>query len=227
MQMRTIKSFVLRTGRVTTRQQYALDHWFAAYHLPAQVWCLEKLFDRSADTIIEIGFGMGQSLLQMAQTQPHVNFIGIEVHQAGIGSLVASLHEAGISNVRIAPYDAVDVFKNYLPDNSLAGIQIFFPDPWPKKRHHKRRLIQTDFVKSLISKLKHGGFIHCATDWQDYAETMHKVFEAESNLVNQQAAGGFSPRPAARPLTKFEQRGHLLGHSVWDLIYRRPDFQGD
>lgn len=223
MRLRTIKSFVLRTGRVSHRQQQGLDHWLTDYAMPEPVapWCLETAFGRVADTVVEIGFGMGASLLTMAQAQPDINFVGIEVHLAGIGSLVADVHDAGISNVRVAPYDAVEVFKHCIADNSLAGVQIFFPDPWPKLRHHKRRLIQTEFMDLLVKKIKVGGFVHCATDWENYAEHMYAVLSAQSGLSNQNQSGGFSPRPETRPLTKFEQRGTRLGHGVWDLIFIR------
>lgn len=225
MQRRTIKSFVLRTGRVSNRQQQALDNWLPDYAMPelGAPWCLSTVFGREADTIVEIGFGMGASLATMAQQQPNLNFLGIEVHLAGIGSLVASLHDEGIKNVRVAPIDAVEIFKTCLADNSLAGVQIFFPDPWPKLRHHKRRLIQTEFINLLIQKIKIGGFIHCATDWQEYADHMHTVLSGQRRLQNMQADGGFSPRPETRPLTKFEQRGTRLGHGVWDLIFVRLD----
>ena len=143
------------------------------------------------------------------------------MHRAGIGSLVADLHDHAINNVRVAPYDAVEVFKQSIPDDSLLGVQIFFPDPWPKARHHKRRLIQTAFITQLVKKIKVGGFIHCATDWEEYAQHMHAVLSAMPLLVNQQGDGGFSPRPDSRPLTKFEQRGTRLGHGVWDLIFIR------
>lgn len=219
---RTIRSFVLRAGRVSNRQQYALDHWLADYVLPepGKLWNLSEAFGRKADTVVEIGFGMGASLITMALARPDLNFIGIEVHRAGIGSLVASLHDHKINNVRIAPYDAVEVIQTCLADDLLMGVQIFFPDPWPKKRHHKRRLIQTDFVKKLITKVNVGGFIHCATDWKEYAEHMLMVLSDISNLRNQ-AKEGFSPRPETRPLTKFEQRGNRLGHGVWDLIFEK------
>lgn len=225
MQPRTIKSFVLRTGRVSNRQQQALDNWLPDYAMSDEntPWCLATEFGREADTIVEIGFGMGASLATMAKQQPDVNFLGIEVHLAGIGSLVASLHDEGINNVRVAPTDAVEIFKTRLEDNSLAGVQIFFPDPWPKLRHHKRRLVQTDFISLLIQKIKVGGFIHCATDWQEYAEHMHSVLSSQSRLKNVQIDGGYSPRPETRPLTKFEQRGTRLGHGVWDLIFVRLD----
>ncbi len=222
--MRAIKSFVLRTGRVSNRQQEGLDHWLSDYLLPepGQLWNLTTAFCRSAETVVEIGFGMGGSLLTMATQRPELNYIGIEVHLAGVGSLAADLHDHAVTNVRVAPYDAVEVFKSSLADHSLAGVQIFFPDPWPKKRHHKRRLIQTEFIHMLVKKIKGGGFIHCATDWQAYAEHMHTILSAEPALRNQQHDGGFSPRPDTRPLTKFEQRGNRLGHGVWDLIYLKP-----
>lgn len=218
---RTIKSFVLRAGRISNRQQQALDQFLPFYELPSEgtPWDLNAIFGREAKTVVEIGFGMGSSLLTMAKQQPEVNFIGIEVHRAGIGSLVADLRDEGISNVRIVPEDAVQVFKHQLADNSLAGVQIFFPDPWHKKRHHKRRLIQPEFIQLIVRRLAAGGLIHCATDWQDYAEHIQAILTAEPALTNIQADGGYSPRPETRPLTKFEQRGQRLGHGVWDLIY--------
>ena len=220
---KAIKSFVLRAGRASNRQQQALELWLPDYALPppGQPWDIAGSFGRSADTIVEIGFGMGASLLITAKQVPSVNFIGIEVHRAGIGSLVASLHDEAVSNVRIAPYDAVEVFNTNVPDDALAGVQIFFPDPWPKKRHHKRRLIQDGLVALLVKKIRKGGFLHCATDWQEYAEHMQNILSRAPGLSNDDKSGGFSPRPDTRPLTKFEQRGHRLGHGVWDLIYRR------
>lgn len=220
---RTIKSFVLRTGRVSHRQQQALDEWLADYELPApgQQWDLKTAFGRSADTVVEIGFGMGSSLVSMAKAAPEINFVGIEVHRAGIGSLVADLHDENIQNVRVAPFDAVEVFKTCLADQALVGVQVFFPDPWPKKRHHKRRLVQGEFVHTLVEKVKVGGFLHCATDWEDYAQQMLAVLSTEPLLKNADDAGGFMPRPERRPLTKFEQRGNRLGHGVWDLMFIR------
>ena len=218
---RTIKSFVLRTGRVSNRQQQALDQLLPFYELPLDdiPWDLNAIFGREAKTVVEIGFGMGSSLLTTAKQQPEINFIGIEVHRAGIGSLVADLRDEGLSNVRIVPADAVSVFKKQLADNSLAGVQIFFPDPWHKKRHNKRRLIQPEFIQLIVRRLATGGILHCATDWQDYAEHIQAVLTAEPALTNTQADGGYSPRPETRPLTKFEQRGQRLGHGVRDLIY--------
>jgi len=218
---RTIRSFVLRGGRITPRQQAGLDLWLKQYRLPTEsIWDLELIFGRQAETIVEIGFGMGSSLLAMAQQNPEINYIGIEVHRAGVGSLSADLYEHQINNVRIANLDATEVFKTHLPDHSLSGVQVFFPDPWPKKKHHKRRLIQPDFIRLLIKKIKSGGFIHCATDWQGYAEHMLEVLKAEPDLVNVSKEGSYILRPPNRPLTKFEQRGKRLGHDVWDLLFK-------
>lgn len=220
---RTIKSFVLRAGRVSNRQQLALNEWLVNYQLPeaGTTWNLTAAFGRTAETVLEIGFGMGASLVTMAKAQPGINFVGVEVHRPGIGSLVAELHDENIHNVRVAPFDAVEVFKTCLPDESLAGIQIFFPDPWPKKKHQKRRLVQPELVKMIVKKIKPGGFLHCATDWQDYAEQMMTILTAETSLSNTQAEGCFTPRPERRPLTKFELRGNRLGHGVWDLMFVR------
>lgn len=220
---REIKSYVLRAGRMSPRQQQGLELFLPNYQLQlgSKPWDFVIEFGREADTIVEIGFGMGASLLTMAQNNPELNYIGIEVHKAGVGSLAADLNDHKISSVRIVNHDAVEVFRTQIADDSLAGVQIFFPDPWHKKRHHKRRLIQTEFIKLLVQKIKPGGFIHCATDWQDYAEHILEVLSAEPKLKNQQAQGGYSPRPETRPLTKFEQRGERLGHGVWDILFTR------
>lgn len=218
---RKIKSYVLRAGRVSNRQQQGLDLWLQHYELPlgAPVWNYAEIFKRSAEVVVEIGFGMGSSLLAMAVNNPHLDYIGIEVHQAGVGSLVADVHEQQVPNIKVVSHDAVEVLQLQVADNSLAGVQIFFPDPWHKKRHHKRRLIQAEFIRLLASKIKPGGFIHCATDWHDYAEHILAVLTNEPSIVNQSAAGNYVPRPASRPLTKFEQRGERLGHGVWDLVF--------
>ncbi len=218
---RRIKSYVLRAGRVSNRQQQGLDLWLKNYELAMnnEPWSFEKEFGRSADTIVEIGFGMGTSLLSMAKDNPQSNYIGIEVHRAGVGSLAADLHEHQLLNVRIVAHDAVEVLQSQIADNSLVGVQIFFPDPWHKKRHHKRRLIQPEFIQLVSKKIKKDGFIHCATDWQEYAEHMLEVLSAEAMLRNQQLTGSYSPRPDSRPLTKFEKRGERLGHGLWDLIF--------
>ncbi|KTC82444.1 tRNA (m7G46) methyltransferase, SAM-dependent [Legionella cherrii] len=225
---RRIKSYVLRAGRVSNRQNQGLELWLKDYELAVDgnPWNLAAAFNRNADTVVEIGFGMGASLLAMAKNNPEINYIGIEVHLAGVGSLAADLHEHQLSNVRIVAHDAVEVFRTQLLDNSLGGVQIFFPDPWHKKRHHKRRLIQKEFIQLVTKKLKPGGFIHCATDWQEYAEHMLDVLSTEPALKNSQHDGGYSPRPLSRPLTKFEQRGERLGHGVWDLMFNKlPESQ--
>ena len=222
MQQR-IKSFVLRAGRISARQQQGLTIWLKDYQLaePPTLWKLEQLFVRPAQVVIEIGFGMGDSLLTMAAVNQQLNYIGIEVHRAGIGSLAAALHERDINNLKIAPYDAVDVLQNCVEDDSIVGIQIFFPDPWPKLRHHKRRLISTDFIHMIANKLKIGGFIHCATDCYDYAKHIHKILSLEPLVQNQELNDNFTPRPPTRPLTKFEQKADKLGCNVWDLIFIR------
>jgi len=218
---RTIKSFVLRAGRISPRQQQGLTQYLKNYVLESSAtpWNMTNIFNRDADTIVEIGFGMGSSLLAMAKMRPDVDFIGIEVHQAGIGSLAVSLFDEGMTNVRIAPMDACEIFKQCILDDSLDGIQVFFPDPWPKKKHHKRRLIQPNFVNLLVKKLKKGGFLHCATDWSEYAQQMKEVLSTQPLLRNKQDCGGFIERPDSRPLTKFENRGVNLGHQVFDLIF--------
>lgn len=214
-----IKSFVLRAGRVSPRQEHGLQHLLNHYELPLAPWQFNAIFKRDTNTIVEIGFGMGRSLLEMAQANPATNYIGIEVHQAGIGALAADLHAAEVTNVKIAPYDAVVVFEQCVPDHSLAGIQIFFPDPWPKKRHYKRRLIQPEFVELLMKKLSPDGFIHIATDWEDYAQHCLTVLADYKQLINQAGEHLYVERPDTRPLTKFEQRGIKLGHGVYDLMY--------
>ena len=220
---RTIKSYILRAGRISNRQQQGLDLWLKHYELALTntPWSLSTEFNRTADTVVEIGFGMGASLLIMAQNNPHINYIGIEVHKAGLGSLAADLQDHQVSNVRLIGEDAVPIFKTQIEDNSLAGVQIFFPDPWHKKRHHKRRLIQQEFIQLVVQKLKPGGFIHCATDWQEYADHMLEVLTQNPELQNSQESGGFCLKPTSRPDTKFERRGRRLGHGIWDLIFTR------
>lgn len=220
---REIKSYVLRAGRMSNRQQQGLELWLKEYELPLNTspWCYKEIFENKAEVLIEIGFGMGASLFTMAQQNPHLNYIGIEVHKAGVGSLVADLHDHNIKNVRVVSTDAVEIFKTKLADNSIAGVQIFFPDPWHKKRHHKRRLIQAEFIQLLTKKIQKGGFIHCATDWQEYAEHILAVLSREPSLINTSSDGTYIPRPDSRPLTKFEQRGERLGHGVWDLIFTK------
>lgn len=220
---RTIKSFVLRAGRMSHRQQHGFDVLLKNYVLPLQnqPWDFFDIFANRAEVIVEIGFGMGASLLEMAKSKPDTNFIGIEVHVAGVGSLAADLHDNDVKNVRIVNFDAVEVFKNYIPAESLAGIQIFFPDPWHKKKHNKRRLIQPDFIKLIVATLSEGGFIHCATDWEDYAVHMLTVLSSDKTILNCDAKEQYIDRPETRPITKFEQRGTKLGHGVWDLKFKK------
>lgn len=221
--LRTIKSFTLRAGRLSPRQARALELWLPDYALSVEgkPWSLVEAFGREVETVVEIGFGMGASLIDMAQARPDINFLGIEVHRAGLGSLVADLHDLNITNVRVVADDAVEVFKTCLVPESIDGVQIFFPDPWPKARHHKRRLIQADFVRVLLQAIKPGGFVHCATDWEDYAKQMLLVLFEEPMLENQAVDDHFFPRPDRRPLTKFEARGQRLGHGTWDLMFTR------
>jgi tRNA (guanine-N7-)-methyltransferase len=218
---RSIRSFVLRAGRMGSGQARALAELGPRFVLPYQETPLdlEAVFGRAAPKVVEIGFGMGHATASIAEAQRETDFLGIEVHEPGVGALLKRIEELNLGNLRIVQHDAVEVFKHMLADASLDGIHIFFPDPWHKKRHHKRRLIQPEFVALLLTKLKPGGYLHLATDWEDYALQMLAVLSAESRLANN--AEGYAPRPDYRPLTKFEQRGLKLGHGVWDLIFRR------
>lgn len=220
----TIKSFVMRKGRISPRQKHGLDSLLANYSLPLCPWDFKLIFNREAPTLVEIGFGMGKSLVQMAKENLNINYIGIEVHQAGIGNLAADVNDNAISNIRIAPYDAVEIFQIAIRDNSLAGIQIFFPDPWPKRKHIKRRLIQNHFIDLLVKKLLPGGILHIATDWEPYAEHCLSLLNQNSTLKNNSLTNTYVLRPATRPLTKFEQRGKNLGHEVFDIIFTKSHF---
>ena len=183
------------------------------------------MFARQAQTILEIGFGMGQSLVAQAENHPDINYLGVEVHLPGVGSLLNAMQAKGLENIRVSGEDAVVLLRDHIGMNSLDGIQIFFPDPWHKKRHHKRRLIQPEFVTELAKRLKPGGFMHLATDWENYAEQMLEVLSAEDLLKNTSDTNDYVPRPDSRPLTKFEQRGHRLGHGVWDLMFVKKSTQ--
>lgn len=206
---------------MSVAQTRAYETLFAQYALPysAEPIDLDQVFGRRAPRTLEIGFGMGQTTASIAHAHPEVDYLGIEVHSPGVGSLLKQIAELGLSNLRIVQHDAVDVVQNMLLPGSLDAIHVFFPDPWPKKRHHKRRLVQAPFVTLLASRLKAGGYIHLATDWQEYAEQMLEVLRSEASLSNTAAA--YAARPGYRPLTKFEQRGLRLGHGVWDLVFRR------
>jgi tRNA (guanine-N7-)-methyltransferase len=216
-----IRSYVLRQGRISNAQQRALDtlkpHFCITYE--TKQLDLDAVFGRKAPKILEIGFGMGETTATIAAAHPQSDYLALEVHSPGVGSLLKQIGELGLTNVRIIQHDAVEVLRDMIADVSLDGVHIFFPDPWHKARHNKRRLIQSPFVARLVQKLKPGGYIHVATDWQDYAGQILAVLSAESLLQN--TARDFAARPDYRPLTKFEQRGLRLGHGVWDLVFRR------
>lgn len=216
-----IRSYVLRAGRVGSGQARALAEVGPRCLLPfqPQVVDLDAVFGRTAPHVLEIGFGMGEGLAETAAAHPDTDFLGVEVHTPGVGALLKQIGERELANVRVIQHDAVEVLERMIAPGSLAGARVFFPDPWHKKRHHKRRLIQPPLVALLASRLAPGGFIHLATDWQDYAEQMLAVLSAEPLLRN--TVADYAPRPDTRPLTKFEQRGLRLGHGVWDLIFRR------
>jgi tRNA (guanine-N7-)-methyltransferase len=208
---------------MTSAQQRALKlHWNAYGIDPGDnPLDYDSLFGRSADTFLEIGFGMGQSLVSMAQDRAQDNFIGVDVCKPGIGAVIGGAATAEIDNLKIVSGDAVELLARRIPDSSLNGVYIFFPDPWPKRRHHKRRLIQPKFVEMICSRIKPGGHLHVATDWQDYAIHISKTLHASPTLTNYSTVGEFSPRPEYRSLTKYEARGQRLGFGVWDIIYRR------
>lgn len=216
-----IRSYVLRQGRVSNAQQRACDTLLPQFGIPyaPQGLDLDQVFGRHAPKILEIGFGMGETTAQIAAAHPGNDYLGIEVHTPGVGSLLKQISERGLANVRIVQHDAAEVLRHMIAPSSLDGMHIFFPDPWPKKRHHKRRLIQPAFVALAASRIKPAGYIHAATDWQEYAEQMLAVLGAEPALENTAAA--FADRPAYRPQTKFESRGLRLGHGVWDLVFRK------
>jgi tRNA (guanine-N7-)-methyltransferase len=219
---RAVRSFVLRGGRITVAQRRALEQLWPAYGLDAAGRLdLDAIYGRRARRVVEIGFGHGENLLALALAQPAIDFLGIEVHRPGIGRLLLDVAASGLTNVRIVCRDAVEVLASQIDDEACDKILVFFPDPWPKKRHHKRRLIQPPFVELAARKLRRGGLLRLATDWQNYAEEMLAVLGSCSALENLAPDGGFCPRPESRPLTRFEKRGARLGHQVWDLSFRR------
>lgn len=223
--MRRIRSFVRRQGRLTKGQQYALDNYWPVMGVEYQVEPVDMavLFGREASTVLEIGFGMGASLVTMAIQNPQQNFLGIEVHSPGVGACLADAHEAQLSNLRVMCHDAVEVLQNMIQDASLDMVQLFFPDPWHKARHNKRRIVQPAFVELVLGKLKVGGVFHMATDWQPYAEHMLEVMSHTTGYRNLSVTQDYVPRPESRPLTKFELRGQRLGHGVWDLMFERVE----
>jgi len=212
---------VLRQGRTTPAQARAIAELAPRFGIPLsrKSLDLDRAFGRNAPMVLEIGFGMGEATVSIAQAHPEVNYVGIEVHTPGVGALLRRLAELGIDNVRIIQHDAVEVLEHMIGNRTLDGVHIFFPDPWPKKRHHKRRLIQPGFVELLTRRMKAGAILHVATDWEDYAQHILAVLTAEPLLEN--TAPGYAARPTIRPLTKFEGRGLTLGHKVWDIIFRR------
>jgi len=217
-----IRSFIRRQGRITPGQQRAIDRLWPKYGLDKnQVIDYSNVFGRQASLIVEIGFGNGESLAKMAANHPENDYLGIEVHKPGVGHLLLQLDQLEINNVRIFNYDAVDILEQQIADNSLSGIHLYFPDPWPKKRHHKRRIVQSEFIALITRKLQPGGYFHAATDWQDYAEHMLTVLQKQPDIINQSPDGRYCERPIFRPVTKFERRGLALGHGVWDLIFRK------
>lgn len=219
---RTIRSFVKREGRLTPAQQRAIDQLWPKYAIDATDASidLDALFGRQAPKVIEIGFGNGASLAEMAKNQPDHDFLGIEVHRPGVGQLLNQIEQDQIKNLRVACTDAVELLKHSIADNALARLQLYFPDPWHKKRHHKRRIIQPEFVQLLAKKIKADGHLHMATDWEHYAVQMLADVSENKDFHNC-ADTDYIPRPDYRPLTKFEQRGHSLGHGVWDLLFKR------
>lgn len=218
-----VKSFVKREGRLTNGQARALEDFWPTMGVDFSETPLNmtQLFGREAPVVLEIGFGMGKSLVEMAANHPELNFIGIEVHRPGVGACIGDAGEANLTNLRVMEYDAVEVLKKMIPDNSLHRLQLYFPDPWHKKRHHKRRIVQDEFAQLVRSKLAIGGKFHMATDWEPYAQYMADVMNQSTGYRNTAQEGDYVPRPEYRPITKFEVRGQKLGHGVWDLIYER------
>lgn len=221
---RPIRSFVLRQGRLTVGQQRAFDTLWPRFGIEftGQPLDFQALFDNDHPVFMEIGFGNGESLASMAEANPQQNYLGIEVHGPGVGHLLIQIENRGLENIRILRHDAIEVLKQGIPEAALQGLFLFFPDPWHKKRHHKRRILNPAFVSELGRVIRPGGFFHAATDWEDYARQMMTVLStADSLFENSAGSGCFTPRPDYRPLTKFEQRGQRLGHGVWDLIFTR------
>jgi len=218
---RPIRSFVLRQGRFSPAQQRAVSELLPRFGVSYGEAPLDlaATFGRTAPVVCEIGFGMGETTARIAAANPGNDYLAIEVHGPGVGSLLKRMDEGGIANIRIVQHDAVEVLRHMVPPSSLAAIHVFFPDPWPKKRHHKRRLLQKEFIELCVSRLAPGGMLHVATDWQEYAQHVLEVLGATRELAN--TANGFAPRPEWRPETKFERRGLALGHGVWDLVFKR------
>jgi len=220
---RPVRSFVLRGGRLTAGQKRALDEFWPRFGIEKDDSVLDfgVLFGNDNPVIMEIGFGNGDATWQMAQANPAENYLGVEVHQPGVGHLLLKMEQHGITNIRIANDDAVEFLQIRVSEASLAGVRIYFPDPWPKKRHHKRRIIQPAFVDLLTSRMRPGAILHLATDWEPYAEFMLEVMQSADGFVNLSPTGNFSGKPEWRPETKYERRGERLGYRVRDLLFKR------
>ena len=223
--IRKVRSFVKREGRLTNGQAKALELYWPTMGLNHSDGRLDfaLLFGNSNPVVLEIGFGMGKSLVEMAQNAPELNFIGVEVHKPGVGACIALAQEQGVTNLKVYEHDAIEVLADCIPEKSLSKVQLFFPDPWHKKKHHKRRIVQPEFVESIRQRLEVGGVFHMATDWENYAECMLEDMQASPGYQNLSQTNDYVPRPDSRPLTKFENRGQRLGHGVWDLQFERID----
>lgn len=220
--LRKVRSFVLRTGRLSDYQRDMMNNNWASLGLDYQSeqFDFKQIFGNENPVILEIGFGMGRSLVEMAEQNPERNYVGIEVHTPGVGACIAYAKEKGVTNLRVICHDATEILRDCIADHALGGLQLYFPDPWQKAKHHKRRIVQPEFIQRILQKLGDKGFIHFATDWQNYAEYMLEVLnQFDKELVNTSLTNDFIPRPDFRPLTKFEERGKKMGHGVWDLYF--------
>lgn len=221
--IRKVRSFVKREGRLTNGQAKALEQFWEVMGLNHSAGLInaEALFGNANPVVLEIGFGMGKSLVEMAKNAPELNFIGVEVHKPGVGACIGLAQEEGINNLKVYEHDAIEVLADCIPDGSLSTVQLFFPDPWHKKKHHKRRIVQPEFVETIRKKLKADGVFHMATDWENYAECMLEDMKSAPGYNNLSETNDYVPRPDSRPLTKFENRGQRLGHGVWDIQFQR------
>ena len=223
--IRKVRSFVKREGRLTKGQASALEEFWSTMGLNHQDGMIDfaSLFNNNNPIVLEIGFGMGKSLVEMAKNAPDLNFVGVEVHRPGVGACISLAQDEGVDNLKVFEHDAIEVLADCIPDSSLTTVQLFFPDPWHKKKHHKRRIVSLEFVETIRQKLKVGGVFHMATDWENYAECMIEDMKSAPGYENLAIEGDFVPRPDSRPLTKFENRGNNLGHGVWDIQFKRQD----
>ncbi|REL34711.1 tRNA (guanosine(46)-N7)-methyltransferase TrmB [Thalassotalea euphylliae] len=221
--IRTVRSFVKREGRLTKGQAHALDNHWQDMGLDHQDGMLDyaQIFGNDNPVVLEIGFGMGKSLVEMAKNAPELNYIGVEVHRPGVGACIGLAVEQEANNLKVYEHDAIEILADCIPDNSLTTVQLFFPDPWHKKKHHKRRIVKPEFVETIRQKLKVGGVFHMATDWENYAECMLEDMQSAPGYENLSATNDYVPRPDNRPLTKFENRGQRLGHGVWDIQFKK------